>query len=408
MIRVLVVEDDPKKLQRIMSALSSVEDFNMAAVTHVIDVISAKKLIQETAYDLLILDITLPYRIDEEPKSHAGIDLLDEIMERSVYKLPQHIIGITAHHEVVIEVTVRFSSRSLTLVFYDETSDAWLPPLKARVRHTLLSKKAQELQQIEFGSHLAVVCALESTELGSLLKIGWDWKTYYVFNDDTIYYEGRIGHSGNEKLVYAAAASRVGMSATSVLAMKMISAFRPKYLAMSGITAGVRGKTRFGDIVIPDPCWDYGSGKWEMKDGELAFSQDPHQLPLNGAIRNKLRHMSNDRLVLFNIRNAWQGEAPEHDLNMHVGPLASGASVLADGSIINQVKLQSRGLLGIEMETYGLYVAADEATSPRPTVFAMKSVVDFADGKKNDSFHKYAAFTSAQGLKYFVETYLMD
>lgn len=58
------------------------------------------------------------------------------------------------------------------------------------------------------------------------------------------------------------------------------------------------------------------------------------------------------------------------------------------------------------METYGVFVAADEAPSPKPLVFSMKSVVDFGDGLKDDHYQKYAAYTSARSLKHFVEHHL--
>jgi len=70
------------------------------------------------------------------------------------------------------------------------------------------------------------------------------------------------------------------------------------------------------------------------------------------------------------------------------------------------IKTQHRQLLGIEMETYAVFAAAEECFTPRPLTFSLKSVVDFADSNKDDRFRKYASFTSAQTLKHFVEKYL--
>jgi nucleoside phosphorylase len=200
----------------------------------------------------------------------------------------------------------------------------------------------------------------------------------------------------------------MGMSAAAVLAMKMIITFRPRYISMSGITAGIPGKTRLGDIIVADPSWDWGSGKWIFKDGKISFLQSPHQMSLDTAIRNKLRLFSADKITLAKIQSDWPGETPPNELVMHIGPLASGASVLSDGITIDQVKQQHRELLGVEMETYGIYVAADEAPSPKPSFFALKSVVDFANGEKNDKYQKYASYTSAQALRFFTENYLIE
>lgn len=93
---------------------------------------------------------------------------------------------------------------------------------------------------------------------------------YYIVEIEEKY----IGMLSKE-VVYAASASRVGMPSASIISLKLISAFKPKYLAMTGITAGVPGKTRLGDVIAADPSWDWGSGKWEMRDGELKFMPAP-------------------------------------------------------------------------------------------------------------------------------------
>ncbi len=60
------------------------------------------------------------------------------------------------------------------------------------------------------------------------------------------------------------------------------------------------------------------------------------------------------------------------------------------------------------MEIYGLYAAAREAAEPRPLTFAMKAVSDLADSKKADDFQAYAAYTSAQALKHFLEANIAE
>ena len=175
---------------------------------------------------------------------------------------------------------------------------------------------------------------------------------------------------------------------------------------MTGITAGVPGKTRLGDVIAADPSWDWGSGKWVMQGKDLKFMPAPHQLGIEPEIRSKLKLMSNDHAALSSIRNSWPANLPENELKLHIGPLASGASVLADGSITEMIKTQHRELLGIEMETYGVFAAAEECTAPRPKVFSLKSVVDFADSAKNDRFRRYAAYTSAKTMCHLVENYL--
>ena len=82
-MKTLIVEDDPSKLQKIAKALSDVTDFNKEGLIHVGDVNSAKIHLKQTSFDLLILDIALPPRVDQEADSNAGLNLLEEIFGRS-------------------------------------------------------------------------------------------------------------------------------------------------------------------------------------------------------------------------------------------------------------------------------------------------------------------------------------
>lgn len=406
MLKILIVEDDQRKLQKITRVLTDIEGVEVEQITPVVDAYSAKVRLKDHAYDLLILDIAIPPRIDRDVEIDEGIKLLEEIMERDLYKIPTHIVGITAYSDIYLEAQGRFSERLLTVISYDDTSEDWVYGLRARVKHILLAKKSNESESKEYESHLAVVCALETPELSSILDLDWSWTLIRVQGDETSYHQGCFFKEDKRKIVHAAFAARKGMPAASILAMKMISAFRPEYLAMAGITAGNPARTKFGDIIAADPSWDWGSGKWIVKDGKLIFLPAPHQLSLSPKIRNMLKQMSADSESLFRIRQNWPADKPSDELSLLVGPLASGASVLADGTTAELVKQQHREILGIEMETYAIFAAAEEAPAPRPTAFSLKSVVDFADGEKDDRFQKYAAFTSAQALKHFTERYL--
>lgn len=406
-LNTLIVEDDTHKLRKIVQALAGVEGFDVDTVAHVASLNEAKDRLRNTGYDLLILDIALPIRLDEEASGDGGIRLLNEISERPGYKTPTHIVGITAYPELLSEAEQQFSRRLLTVIQYDELSDAWVSRLQERTRHILAAKAEQEAGPDTHHSYLGIVCALHSPELEAVLRIGWAWEQQHLPNDDTIYFRGWFEHNGRRRTVWAAEAARMGMPAATALAMKMVFQVRPEYLAMTGITAGVGGRTRFGDILAADPSYDWGSGKWVQRpDGSLVFQPAPHQLPLASPLRNKLRLLASDKAVLARIQSEWPADVPDHTLALRVGPVASGASVLADGSTAEQILSRQRDLIGIEMETYGVFVAADEAPAPKPLVFSIKSVVDYASGNKDDRFQKYAAYTSAQALKHFVENYL--
>jgi nucleoside phosphorylase/CheY-like chemotaxis protein len=404
MIRTIIVEDEAEKRIRISRVLAGVDGFDADQIEYSNDVHSAKKLLHQGGFDLLILDIALPLRGDADVSPHAGLALLEEIVARpGRYGPPDHIIGITAYADIYARASTAFTSRLLTLVQYDPSSSEWELALKARVRHILDAKAAQGRLPPAPESDLAVVCALYSPELTSILALPWDWEQISMPFDHTIYWKGVYRQNNQRKTVYAAHASRMGMPAAAVLTTKMISAFRPRVVAMAGITGGVRGKVNLGDAIVPDPCWDWGSGKWVNASGDELFQPAPYQLTLDVRLREDLRRLSRDAEILAAIRASWMGEKPDSALALHLGPVASGASVLADGTTLDKISQQHRQLLGVEMEAYGALAAAEESTEPRPLAFAIKSVVDFADGEKNDRFQAYGAFTSAQLLRHFAE-----
>src|ERR1700682_2805775 len=98
-VRILVVEDDSKKLSRILAIL---EESGVERVA--IDVgqtgAEARRHLTETQYDLVILDIALPMRPEDPPDRRGGIKLLDEVLERGTYKLPLSLVGLTGFDDL--------------------------------------------------------------------------------------------------------------------------------------------------------------------------------------------------------------------------------------------------------------------------------------------------------------------
>ena len=196
------------------------------------------------------------------------------------------------------------------------------------------------------------------------------------------------------------------MTSAAILSMKMIAAFRPKYLAITGILAGMRGQCEPGDIVAADLGWDYGSGKLRIENGKTGFAQAPYQIALDSSILCRLHLLKSDATAISQIRSAWQGPASRSNLQVHIGPVASGAAVLTGRELMEEVQQQHRKVIGVEMETYGVLAAASECPLPRPRAFSIKSVSDFGEKDKSDNCRDYAAFTSAHAFKIFAERYL--
>lgn len=402
---ILVIEDDAEKLRRVVKCLLEQTGVDRDRIHDARDVNAAKRLMKQNKYDLLILDIAVPERADELPSHEAGIALLREILDRDIYFVPTHIVGLTAHQDALDAAVPCFDEVALHVIRYDAASSEWAERLRRVVKRIILAERGTGVLP-EHGVHLCIVTALATPELEAVLALPWAWEEFETATDPTAYYKGKIEIRGTTYEVVAAAAPRMGMTASAVLATKMVMTFRPRYLAMTGILAGIEGECELGDILVADPGWDYESGKRTVRDGQSTFSAAPHQIVLDPFLRNKLVRASQDHAALDTIRRSWRGEPRLVALSMRLGPVASGAAVLEDPAVVEGIKKQHRKTLGVEMETYGVLMSADESPSPQPRAFSIKSVCDFADPRKNNDHQRYAAYTSASALRLLVEKYL--
>lgn len=189
----------------------------------------------------------------------------------------------------------------------------------------------------------------------------------------------------------------------------MISTFRPRYIIMVGIAAGV-GKDKFaGDIIVPTVVWNYSSGKYiTANQGDenvlIDFLPDPSSLPLDPLINSVL---SDDfKEVLSQIKEGYGG-APDNRLSLIKGPMACGSAVVANKQIVDKLVVSvQRKTVGLDMESYGLFSAAFYKSGVDTLPLCFKSICDFADADKDNSMQKYAAYTSVQFMKYCVENLL--
>jgi nucleoside phosphorylase/CheY-like chemotaxis protein len=404
LIRILVVEDDQEKLRRVTLALTSAAGCSIDQIRDARDATAAKRLLRDEQFDLLVLDISLPLRSDQEPDRQGGLTLLEEVLGRDMYRRPAHVVGLTAYDDTAMLAEGRFRDDAFGLVRYDPASEDWKDTIRRKVEHIIASKVVEA--KAEFDVDLCILTALDDPELSAVLDLEWGWQQRRYDGDGTVYHEGATTGLNGAVRVIAAAAPRMGLVASAVLASKMTMRFRPRYLAMVGIAAGVKDKVEIGDVLAADPCWNYDSGKRHVKDGAKTFSPEPHQVAPDNVVRGSLTALARDQEALDELRRGWKAERLNRSPALRIGPVASGAAVLQDSSIVTAILDQHRKTIGVEMESYSVFVAAAEAPHPQPRAFSMKAVCDFADEMKNDDHQAYAAYTSAGALRLLVERHL--
>lgn len=406
-MKILIADDNGGKLIDIQEKVLNKLDIHSSNITVVPDIITAKRELKDNQFDLFIVDIQLPLRFQELPRPRGGLELIKEIQTSERYQTPLKIIGLTEYEESMKSVYTEFESYLHSLVKFDRQNEEWVIQLKNQINHIIKSKKDSQVEIVEHDYDLAIICALENVELDSLKNLPVEWEEVFFQNDNSRYFSGIINKGDKELKIVISAAIQMGMVASSVLTMKVISHFRPRYLAMSGIMAGVKGKVNLGDIIVFDSCWDYGNGKIIHEESmNIDFLPDPLPLRLDPDLKGAISRLSSNDAIIQEIKSKWPANKPSESLSVHIGSVATGSAVLANADIVKEIGKHSRNLLGVEMEAYGVLYAATHATKPRPQTFIVKSICDFADENKNDSYQAYAAYTSATFIYNFAISYL--
>jgi len=403
-MKILIVDDERTRYKKLIQSLLNNMGLSREDVDYAVCTEDAKKKLAVIEYDLLILDLLIPLWLEDEPSEKHSEDLLNELNCDDEYKKPKKIVGITAEKDTVSETIKQFENQTWQVIRYEPSCTNWITKIENCVRYL---QSTNESQKLEFNYDLAIICALDDPELSEILKLNWSWSEPKPIDDNTFIYEGSVTVNNKALKVCAAHASRMGMVATANKTSSIINALRPKMIVMTGICGGIKSNTNFGDVIFAECVWDYQSGKIKGKNGSSSFEVSPHQLTASTDIRSKFELLKADKSLLPQLTNDF-GEHVNANPRLLLGPVATGAAVIADPEYVQTIIQQQRKVLGIEMEIYGLYSAVENASNPKPKVFAIKSVCDFADVEKDDDYQKYCSYLSANVLRVFIERYSMS
>ena len=189
------------------------------------------------------------------------------------------------------------------------------------------------------------------------------------------------------------------MNAASITTAS-IERFRPKLVAMSGICAGIEARTKLGQVLVCERCWEYQVGKYVR--GE--FKVEPYQTTISEVTRQRLALMcrsANMKELLYDAK------LPKGVVACYpkMGTIVSGLAVIADEREREAICKQHRNIDGVEMELSAVFRAAellDEST----VVIGAKGVSDFADAQKSDNVQHIAAVAAGRFVVEEIENLL--
>lgn len=398
---VLLLEDDPAKKNRLLEFLHNHKDI-FSRVDPAICTAGAIRLMKERQYDLLVADVVVPAELGGEISEENCISMFEQIDDGyGDVKCPTYALPISASGEITQAAHDFFRGRPWGILSYTEGNNECLATIE-KVARFVLNEKERDLDSAR--CDIFIITALMDPEFVAIETLGLNWGPLEPLDGSQLVRFGDIKIGGDEYTVAAGFSARMGPVAASILAVKAILKLRPRLVIMAGICAGIPGKAGIGDVIATEISWDWQSGKYIDKSGVEAFEIAPHQLGLDDKCRNQILLLKRD--VKF-----WDSLAPlavreKTELpKLILGPMASGASVLADERVAERIKTnQHKNVVGLDMETYAVFAAVNACATGVRAV-SLKAVCDNGDRKKNDNYQQYAATVSAATVHEFITKY---
>jgi nucleoside phosphorylase len=261
---------------------------------------------------------------------------------------------------------------------------------------------------------LAIICALEE-ELNAVLNMGNiqenEWKELEVENSNSLFFKTQL-ETASDKSLSVIAAKKAGQEMGSIvsasLTTEIIHRFQPKIVLLVGIAAGTKSNERnIGDILIAKQVVDYDSGKLTaetyQRNSDSIDSNIAHLFNKPNNYNNSLTtiHKRAQRLYSSEMNNLSVGQ-----IKIHSGKLLCGNKVISSNDMIQELKNIQRQFIGLEMESYGVYYAAKNASKNNPHFLCIKSISDFADDQKDDSGRSIAKFIAAEFCYEFIVNHI--
>lgn len=151
MISVLIVEDDDSKFLNVKNIIKelNIPERGISRTISVQDTLSA---LESAKFDVLILDLQIPQRVDEEKKDTGGLNVL-KVIKHDVkrkgdrYKTPNVIIGLTKHTELFTEQGSLFTNQRVFSYVYDHIDTTWSEGIKESINEYIHSKQTSTVHK---------------------------------------------------------------------------------------------------------------------------------------------------------------------------------------------------------------------------------------------------------------------
>jgi len=251
-----------------------------------------------------------------------------------------------------------------------------------------------------------VVLTVIPSELEAVLRaLSIDVGRSQKLKSGTVYWRGSV-KSERAKCAYhcvVGCVGRPGNGDAAEIAGEFIRDFRPRFVMLAGIAAGIRGRTKIGHVVVSTTVYAYELGAVVRRGGKPLFTPRPNVSSLPHGINQDLApYLVRARGMTFPAFAApTPPEGKRSEYAAHVadnvtvieGAVASGEKLLRDPEFLKELRLHGHGRIEAgDMEAAGLVQACTRFQVPWLVV---RGISDFGDEFKDDHFQPFAATTSA-------------
>lgn len=407
-MKILVVHDREETRQALVDVCKHSID-PQPVVDEAEDYISARAQLGARLYDVAIFDLTLPHIAGQGEVTYtAAENLLKEVFEFGELYAPGDVIGITRDTEALNIVDTSIGPHLMAIVA-EQDDGVWKQLINDRLQYVDRTRAAR--QRSISRHHDLDVCILtaldkELAPFREFLDLAEDPSRFpgtykFSFTDkDGRWRSGAIHSIG-----------RAGQPRSASITQSLLNVYRPKYVFMTGICGGVRGRVKLGDVIIFETVYDWDQGKWKSNNSQASFHARPEPILIRDSEFHRTARdfmaQGQDQFQAQSQACSTEHQAPKYRSSLHMLPAASGSAVVGNKDIIGRiVGTLNDSIAAVDMESYGMYAACRTTNAAPPQFACIKSVSDFCDGSKNDQYHGYCSALSARVLVELIKAWI--
>ena len=417
-LRILIVEDQKPKFLDVSKKIRhrfKAEKLGSPLLTHVDNYTDAAQLVAAEQFDLIILDLKIPFVQGEAEYFEASSALVSYLLKAKANR-PFRIIALTAHSPEEYG-TLGTEDPSVVVEHYSAADQGWLDRIVLEIRY-LSSAKTALVKYFSKSYDLDVlfIVARHDNEFVPVSKsiewIGDATSDARLSERKNLF--GRIkisrGRVFNAGLVCV---QEAGLSTSAALTAYLVSIYRPRFVFMLGMCCGLRddrspSKSLLGDVVVAKEtaCWDEGKYSEELSSSDPFYVKSSTRMP-DGIFRTKIPGLIEthkaplqeavwERTKKFDLDDieARCGEPINRKPEVHFGLMVSGSSVVDHAGQVDIIRERFPAAIALEMEAHSIYAAMDATVGLKPSALVIKGVADHGQGKKNNAAQAWASASS--------------